>query len=102
MINMRTYEPVDEDTWSMDYSLAIFLDKAFTKFIECSQAHPTELTEQEWDAILKEIRDGFRTYHRYKDWDWSLKGEEIAWEEVENQLIRSFYLMGKYYSGLWW
>src|SRR5690606_7942544 len=70
MVNMRTYEPVDEDTWSMDYSLAIFLDKAFTKFIEKSNSYPCDLTEDQWKDILLAIRDGFRIYHRFRDFDW--------------------------------
>jgi hypothetical protein len=65
----------DKDLWSLDYTIAKFIRPRIRAFRDNLHSHPGDLTEQQWDDILKSIEDAM---------------DLICKEEEETRILTSF------------
>lgn len=57
----------DCDTWNLDGHFANVLAEAVEHLRVNKQGIPIDLTEEQWDGIMKEMVEGFRAYLRSDD-----------------------------------
>lgn len=86
----------DEDTWSLDYTIAKFTLPRLKRFKTLNNGYPGGLSEKTWNWILEDIIYSFDTVvHK---WDEGFNDEDVDWERVD----LGFRLFGKYFRDLWW
>lgn len=107
MKDLTNYQIQDKDTWNIDYTLAHLLERLFDRFIEKGTTIPCDMIEEKWEAILVEIRDGFKSYRQYLDTEFTTS--DITQEETEKAAQKAFFdvqrsleLLKTYYTALWW
>lgn len=90
----------NSDTWSLDWTMAKFILPRLKLFKEVNNGHPSELTEEEWDATIDKmifamaaVADGSWNYH-----DEDIEETRAHWDKVQEGLE----LFGKYFRDLWW
>ena len=94
----------DRDLWSMDLYFARVLAEAVGEFRKNTHGYPAYFEssvpgegEQEWDAILLRIQEGFQFYVANSDGFDSL----VADSESEKRFKEAWDLMGEHYASLW-
>ena len=59
MFQRAKYGYCDRDLWELDYTLGNYLASALNKLADITHGHPHEVTEKEWDNILKNMAYNF-------------------------------------------
>ena len=85
----------DEDTWSLDHSLAKLILPRLKRFREVTIARPWDINEKEWYDILDQMIFGFEFYAAGKQWESPPKED---YERANNGIK----LFAEYYPCLWW
>jgi len=85
----------DSETWSLDYSLAKLILPRLKRFQEIRGGHPAEMTDQEWNDILKEMIGGFEFLA--SDDRWACPENDIRYQKAQAAIE----LFSKYYLHLW-
>jgi phosphoribosyl-dephospho-CoA transferase len=85
----------DQDTWSLDYSLAKTILPRLKRFKEITLGIPGHIeTKEEWDAILDKMIAAFEFYASEEHWS----AYPSEWEKHKEGLK----LFAENYSALWW
>lgn len=112
-IHRGRYGWAEQDTWSMDYSLAKQLDSMFRGFVEVSK-HIVDYDEDDTASIALDIADGFAAYVAYQDKEWStgidpredfdlyMDRDKEEYERARAMVQRSCELMGQHWQRFWW
>lgn len=87
----------DEDTWSLDFTIAKFVYPRLKRFKELHCCHPIQLTEQEWNLILDKMIAAFEILS--DDFKCNMYGSNPEEVEIVNDGLEMF---AKWYSDLWW
>lgn len=67
----------EQDVWGLDWHLTQVIIGSVSHMREISHGHPTEITMEEWDQILKEIVDGMEAALVALDkYDFDVDGKE--------------------------
>lgn len=86
-----TYGFDERETWSLDFSLGVWLYPRLCFFKEQGQGYPCGLTLKKWNNILDDMIDGFK---------------EVATKELferdNDKIEKAYKLLSKHYSDLWW
>ncbi len=89
------------DVWNIDTAHARYMCGALEE-LKSVTGTPSDLTHEDWCAILDEMKNGFCYYaeHRY---DISYPGDyKKDQEKLMEKLNRSMNLLKKWYGHLWW
>lgn len=84
----------DSETWSLDYSLAKLILPRLKRFKEVKNGCPSNLSQEEWDAILDKMIASFEFAASEERWTASNEEFEKHGEGLD--------LFAKHYFGLWW
>ena len=91
------------DCWNLDHELALWLLPRLKYFKKSTCAHPfslddgkTEATEEDWQAVLTEMIDGFEL--KIKEWEPEVTEN---YQESQKKITRAFTLLGQYGQSLW-
>ena len=85
----------DGDTFSLDQPLAKLIAPRLRRFTEVRAGHPSDMTDEEWGAILDKMVAAFEWYASDDRWGPNeFKNIEKHQEGIE--------LFAKHYAGLWW
>lgn len=85
----------DSETWSLDQPLAKLIAPRLRRFTELRGGHPSNMTEEEWAAILDKMVAAFEWYASDDRWGKDeFKNIQKHQEGIE--------LFAKHYAGLWW
>ncbi len=85
----------DDETWSLDYSLAKLILPRLVRFKKLNIGHPHGSNEQEWNDTLDKMIATFQFLGSEERWDCC---EQKKWDEVQEGLNA----FAKYYLNLWW
>lgn len=85
----------DDETWSLDQSLAKLIYPRLVRFKELDIGHPHDLNSQKWSDSLDEMIATFKFLASEERWDCY---DQKKWDEVQGGLN----LFAKYYLNLWW
>ena len=85
----------DDETWSLDYSLAKLILPRLVRFKKLNIGYPHGLSEHEWNAKLDGMIVAFEFLGSEERWDCY---EQKKWDEVQESLNE----FAKYYLNLWW
>lgn len=88
----------DSSTWSMDQSLAKIILPRLKRFQEIRRGYPHDMTDEEWDKIIKEMIWGFQWFADGKQYSYEPKDGAAEAKRAHDAIE----LFAKYYSGLWW
>lgn len=97
----------DRMVWNLWDQHAEIMEHAFTRFVEEHIWYPEQIGETEWDAILKQIRDGFKGYreekikYRFSIEPYSEKEIKASELRAKAHITTALTLMAKYYPYLW-
>lgn len=83
----------DQDTWSLDYTIAKFVYPRLVRFKELCKGFPYGETEKSWNAKLDKM---IRTFELVSRGAWDLSNKE--YEEVKSGLK----LFSEHFLNLWW
>lgn len=87
----------DSETWSLDYSLAKIILPRLKRFRELDPCFiPTDMTHDEWNAILDKIIYAFEYAASDTRWEIGFGNEESA------RVDEGLKLFAKYYFAMWW
>jgi hypothetical protein len=101
----------DEDTWSLDKTMARFVLPRLIRFREINNGYPNDLTEERWDAILDEmiwaldyiVNDGENYYFDKDKLSAPYTTEQLEeWKKLEDRCDNGMKLFGEYFRALWW
>ena len=98
-VHRGLYGYARSDLWSLTDYFAEWMPHAMERFRTHRCGYPANMTNEEWDAILKKIRNGFRAAKILNDAcslhhkTWTPKLEAIQSEGMA--------LFGKHYFSLW-
>ncbi len=84
----------DSETFSLDYSLAQAILPRLRRFKEVAHATPSDIPEEEWNAILDKMISAFE-----------FASSEARWNADESEYVRhqeGINLFAKHYFSLWW
>jgi len=84
----------DDETFSLDYSLAKLILPRLKRFRELTIGVPSGMTPQEWHHILDQMIDAFEFASGDDYWN--------ATPEDYQQHHQGFDLFAKHYYALWW
>ncbi len=87
----------DDETFSLDASLAKFILPRLYRFRELLNGHPIEMTFEQWTGIIDEIIWFFEQYET--DFDCP---EGTTQEEYDERCNKAQWLFGEYLRSLWW
>jgi len=90
----RTRGWSDEDTWSLDMTIAQFILPRLKRFKEIENGHPAAMTEAEWDDILDQMIYSFEKYTK----KWDEEPDQEMWKKIDV----GFDLFAKWFYDLWW
>ena len=90
----RTRGFSDEETWSLDHSLAQLILPRLKRFKEVNIGHPSNQTLEEWNQKLDSMIEAFEFIASEEYW----MGSTEQYKKAEKGLK----LFAKYYMGLWW
>lgn len=80
----------DDETWSLDMTIARFIVPRLERFKELNNGHPSTLLPESWDAIIQEMIDGFK---------------EAAKDDLNSDTVkidRALELFKEWFQALWW
>jgi hypothetical protein len=85
----------DDETWSLDYSIAKLILPRLIRFKELNNGHPISMTRSEWDNKLDRMIATFEFLGSEERWE---RFEQKKRDEVQDGLND----FAKYYLDLWW
>ena len=83
----------DEDTWSLDWTIAKFILPRLKRFAKLQNGFPGSTTSKEWNEILEQMIEAFELYSKG---GWELDKEDIQ------KAQKGLELFAKWYGDLWW
>lgn len=93
MFQRAKYGYCDRDVWNLDYTIGNYLASTLNKLANTTHGHPTDVTEKEWDDILKNM-----AYNFY------VGTNEDFWEDPYSKLLsyeKNFNELGEEQQELW-
>jgi len=90
----------DQDTWSLDYTIAKFSLPRIKRLKEIQNGFPSGLTEEKWDEILDKIIRSFQFVVNEFEGNEDYSLETI--KHREKCMQDGCELFGKYFRNLWW
>ena len=87
-----------QDTWAIDYYLDTIIPDMVDALRERSFGHPSELIEDDWNQILRQISSGFRSHKKLLNVDFETPAEVMS---LETDFERGMELFVKWYDALW-
>lgn len=90
----RTRGWSDDETWSLDYSLAKIILPRLKRFKEITPAHPADITREEWMNIIDKMIIAFEFASSDSRWEDAPGEYEKHQEGID--------LFAKYFFALWW
>lgn len=88
----------NEELWSLDVTIAKFILPRLKRFKKCTNGHPADLTEKQWDAILDKMIFSFAFISTDKMWAIENIANEKTWKKVNEGLQ----LFAEWFNALWW
>lgn len=86
----------DDETWSLDYSLAKLIAPRLKRFKQIICGHPHNMEEKEWHQDLDKMIAAFEFLGSEDRWSFDLDQKKML--EVQEGID----LFAKHYVGLWW
>lgn len=85
----------DGDTFSLDAPLAKLIAPRLRRFSELRGGHPSDMTDEEWQAIIDKMVAAF---------EWYASEDRYGPNEFENikKHQEGINLFAEHYCGLWW
>lgn len=83
----------DDETWSLDNTLALYILPRLKRFKELHCGHPESLTSEKWNEYLDKMIASFSLYDTNDD--------SVPLMITEEQ-HEGFKLFGEYFFDLWW
>lgn len=87
----------DSETWSLDHSLAKLILPRLKQFNKIRTGYPSDITDEEWEAILHEMIAAFEWFASDDRWNF---GPE--YEARFKKAQKGVELFAKHYHSLWW
>ena len=101
----------DEDIWNIDCWFLENIKKIFPEFIKRTNSHPSELTWEEWKAILvtmnellgwMDIDDACQKLYHKESYELTSEQAREAAEAAKDCKYTFFHLFNKYFNHLWY
>jgi hypothetical protein len=86
------------DTWCLDYYLAKVIAESVGYLRKRGVGHPSNITQEEWNAILGKIVLGMKSYIKLED---PLEYDLEAKERLSADVADGFPLFQKWFGHLW-
>ena len=83
----------DRDTWSLDHTIAEFVEPRLKRFKEICGCTPGSLTDDEWINILNKMIRAF---------ELSAKGNWILSDKERKEMKEGLKLFAEWFDFLWW
>ena len=101
----------DDETWSLNYTIAKFVVPRLKRFKNLNFGHPSTITEDEWNTILDKIINSLEKeiafcesnepdFDEEANYDYGLSYQNRRKYHKEKQ--EGYELFGQWFDNLWW
>lgn len=87
----------DSETWSLDHSLAKMIAPRLKQFKRIKAGAPSDITEEQWEAILDEMIEAFEWFGSDDRWNYGPDHNDKL-----KKAQKGVELFAEWYTGLWW
>lgn len=91
----------DEETWSLDYTIACFALPRLKRFKEIKKAYPHDMTIEQWDEILDKMIFSLEDIIKEVEGEFPDGDSKQLVNHYSNRQ-EGLSLFGKYFDHLWW
>ena len=82
----------DTELWNLDGTIMEFLIPRLKRFRKILHGYPSQLTEEKWDKVLKQMIKGFEEYQ---------KDDMLDKTRDQKKIDKAFKLFTEYFVHLW-